>query len=266
MHSSLGQKANLAHLCSARRDHAAEMAGASAFAVHDDAARALFGPSPTLELLHENGDYPFAHEAGVFIEADQTLFITSNQYPDPSTGQKKIQVSKVTLTRGDGGTTTAASVEEIHPDVLMGNGGVNYEDGVLFCAQGGPDNATQPSALVWMEARPPYGTHRVVSGFHGRAFNSVNDVVVHSDGSIWFTDPIYGHEQGFRPRPELPCQVYRFVPGKGADGKGSIRAVADGFGRPNGICFSPDEKTVYVTDTDWIHGDGSTDLTRASTM
>lgn len=241
------------------------MAGASAFAVHNEAAHSLFGPSPTLELLLENKEYPFAHEAGVFIEADQTLFITSNQYPDPTTGRKTIQISKVTLDRASGRTT--AAIEEIHPEgVQMGNGGVNYQGGVLFCSQGGLDNAVAPSALVYMDPRPPYATRRVVSSFHGRAFNSVNDVVVHSDGSIWFTDPIYGFEQGIRPAPELPCQVYRFQPGEGVDGKGSIRAVADGFGRPNGICFSPDEKSVYITDTDWIHGDGTTDLTRASTM
>ncbi|KAG5912665.1 hypothetical protein E4U42_002019, partial [Claviceps africana] len=82
----------------------------------------------------------------------------------------------------------------------------------------------------------------------------VNDVVVHSDGSIWFTDPIYGFDAGFRSRPRLPRQVYRFDPARG-----SVRAVADGFGRPNGICFSPDERIVYVTVTDWIHRDGTTD-------
>lgn len=241
------------------------MGDISSFAVHDEAAHALFGSSPILELLHENKEYPFAHEAGVFIDADQTLFMTSNQYADPSTGKKKIQISKVTLSRSRG-KTTAGSVEEIHPDLVMGNGGVNYQDGVLFCEQGGLDNATRPAALVQMEPRPPYATRTLVSSFHGRAFNSLNDVVVHSDGSIWVTDPIYGWEQGIRPAPELPCQVYRFCPGKGPVGKGSIRAVADGFGRPNGICFSPDEKVVYITDTDWIHGDGTTDLTRASTM
>lgn len=240
---------------------------AAPFAIHDEAAHELFGHSPTLELLHENKEYPFAHEAGVFIATadSETLFITSNQYPDPATGQKKIQISKVTLPRHID-AQSAAAVEEIHPDVMMGNGGVNYRGGVLFCAQGGLDNATAPSALVHMDARPPYATRTVVSSFHGRAFNSVNDVVVHSDGSIWFTDPIYGFEQGIRPRPELPCQVYRFVPGERAGGEGGIRAVADGFGRPNGICFSPDEKIVYITDTNFQWGDGTTDPTRASTM
>uniref|UniRef100_L2FV76 Gluconolactonase n=1 Tax=Colletotrichum fructicola (strain Nara gc5) TaxID=1213859 RepID=L2FV76_COLFN len=207
------------------------MTNASAFAVYDDSVKKLFGADPTLELLHENQDYPFAHEAGVFIERDNTLFITSNQFPDDK-GGKKIQVCRVTLPAD----FAAAKVkcEEIAPEgVYMANGGVNYLD----------------------------GTRLLVSSFHGREFNSVNDVVVHSDGSIWFTDPIYGYEQGIRPRPKLPNQVYRFDPIRG-----SIRAMADGFGRPNGICFSPDEKTVYVTDTDWIHGDGTTDLTRPSTI
>lgn len=236
----------------------------SSFEIHEEPAKYLFGPSPILELLHENNDYPFAHEAGVFIAADNTLFITSNLIPDPTT-RKRVQISKVTLDRSNGRTTV--EVEEIHPDgVPNGNGGVNYKDGVLFCAQGGPDPSTQASSLVYMELRPPYRTRSLISSFHGRMFNSVNDVVVHSDGSIWFTDPIYGYEQDFRPKPQLPCQVYRLDSEGGVHGKGSIRVVADGFGRPNGICFSPDEKIVYITDTDWQHGDGTTDNMRASTM
>jgi gluconolactonase len=108
---------------------------------------------------------------------------------------------------------------------------------------------------------PPYESKLPLSDFYGRPFNSVNDVVVHSDGSTWFTDPIYGYEQGYRPPPRLPNQVYRYDPETG-----SPRATADEFRRPNGICFSPDEKTVYVTDTDWIHGDGTMDDSRPSSM
>ncbi|KAK2017800.1 calcium-dependent phosphotriesterase [Colletotrichum eremochloae] len=226
-----------------------------AFVVYDERVKKLYGPAPKLEVLHENQDYPFAHEAGVFIERNNTLFITSNQFNDQS-GGRKIQICRVRLPDSGG---TGVTCEEIHPaTVAMANGGVNYLDGVVFCSQGTMD---APGGLVFMEAEPPYQTRMLVSSFHGRAFNSVNDVVVHSDGSLWFTDPIYGYEQGIRPSPQLPNQVYRYDPIHG-----SIRAMADGFGRPNGICFSPDEKIVYVTDTDWIHGDGSTDLTRASTI
>lgn len=101
----------------------------------------------------------------------------------------------------------------------------------------------------------------LVTNFHGRDFNSVNDVVVAKDGAIWFTDPSYGHEQDFRPKPKLPNQIYRFEPETGC-----IRAMADGHGKPNGICFSPDEKMVYVTDTHYIQGDGGRDLTRAASI
>jgi gluconolactonase len=179
--------------------------------------------------------------------------ITSNQFPDPLNGEKNIQISKVTFA---GGSVTCEKIQTEH--VPMANGGVNYQSGILFCAQG---TKSSPGGLAFMSSSPPYKPSMLLTDFYGRHFNSVNDVVVHSDTSIWFTDPNYGSEQGIRPRPVLPNQVYRY------DAKSkAVRAMADGFGRPNGICFGPDEKILYITDTDWIHGDGTTDLTRASTM
>lgn len=230
------------------------MSDNSSFAVHHQSFHPILGPNPKLELLLEDNNYPFAHEAGVFIPSKDELFITSNRF-EGADGQPRIQISKITIKHG----SPKVECEEIdHGQIAMANGGVNYKDGILFCSQGSP---TQPSGLFYMSASPPYTSTLVLDNFHGRHFNSVNDVVVHSDGSIWFTDPIYGFEQGYRPRPRLPNQVYRYDP----DTR-SIRAVADGFGRPNGICFSPDEKIVYITDTDWIHGDGTTDDTRPSSM
>jgi gluconolactonase len=212
----------------------------------------ITGPNPRITQALENNAYPFAHEAGVYTPSKNQVFITSNRIIDDQNTQK-IQISKITLNQ-DG----TCSQEEIHPDIPMANGGVNYRDGVLFCSQG---TATQPSSLIWMQTKEPYRCETIIDSFYGRQFNSLNDVVVHSDGTIWFTDPIYGFEQKFRPQPQLPSQVYRYDP----ETK-SIRAMADGFERPNGISFSPDEKLVYVTDTDFIHGDGSIDLHRASTM
>ncbi|KAF5007603.1 hypothetical protein FDECE_6067 [Fusarium decemcellulare] len=175
------------------------------FKVHNEAAKAIFGASPQLDLIHEKHEYPFAHEAGVFIPEENALFITSNQFDDAETGQRKIQISKVRLS-GEG---QALGCEEINaPDVPMANGGVNYKGGVLFCSQG---SLKAPGGLVFMESTPPHRCSNMLSSFHGREFNSVNDVVVHSDGSIWFTDPIYGFEQGIRPNPKLPSQVYRYA-------------------------------------------------------
>ena len=88
----------------------------------------------------------------------------------------------------------------------------------------------------------------VADRFEGKRLNSPNDVVVRSDGSIWFTDPSYGidsYYEGHRAESEVgACHVYRVDP----DG-GPPRVVADDFVRPNGLAFSPDERTLYVSDT-----------------
>ena len=225
---------------------------AAALKTHDQRFASIVGTSPTIELLAKNEDYPFAHEAGVFFPDSNTLFITSNRCID-SKGQQKVHITRVDLAK------TPITCEEIVTDIPMGNGGVNYgKDHVLFCSQG---SMTEPSGLYKMSTAAPYKSELLIHDFHGRPFNSVNDVVVHSDGSIWFTDPIYGSEQGYRAPPRLPNQVYMWRPDTGA-----IRVMADGFGRPNGICFSPDEKVVYITDTDRVHGDGTISDERVSSM
>lgn len=92
------------------------------------------------------------------------------------------------------------------------------------------------------------GTITVLAdSFEGKPFNSPNDIVVKSDGSIWFTDPpfgIAGFYEGHQAKPELPHNVYRLDP---ETRKLSV-AVGDVKG-PNGICFSPDEKTLYVVES-----------------
>ena len=91
----------------------------------------------------------------------------------------------------------------------------------------------------------------IADQFDGKRLNSPNDVVVKSDGSIWFTDPHYGivsDYEGFRAEQELPCNVYRVDPSSG-----SIGVVATDFSCPNGIAFSPDESRLYVSDTGSVH-------------
>jgi gluconolactonase len=78
--------------------------------------------------------------------------------------------------------------------------------------------------------------------FEGKPLNSPNDVVCRSDGSVWFTDPAFGpNPVEAMAAPELPGNVYRVVPATGA-----VQAVARGLKGPNGLCFSPDERTLYV--------------------
>jgi gluconolactonase len=87
----------------------------------------------------------------------------------------------------------------------------------------------------------------LIDKFEGKPLNAPNDVVVSSDGAIWFTDPLFGNAgnyEGHRITPELPTQVYRI------DGKtGRASVAASGFGGPDGLAFSPDEKKLYIVDT-----------------
>jgi gluconolactonase len=80
--------------------------------------------------------------------------------------------------------------------------------------------------------------------FDGKPLNSPNDIVCRSDGSIWFTDPpfgILGNYEGHTAKPELPTNVYRLDPGSSRP-----EVVAGDIARPNGLCFSPDERQLYV--------------------
>ena len=87
----------------------------------------------------------------------------------------------------------------------------------------------------------------LVERYEGRRLNSPNDVVVRSDGSIYFTDPPYGLKD-FNVWKELSFNgVYRLAP----DGK--LVLLADDFDRPNGLAFSPDESVLYINDTARVH-------------
>jgi gluconolactonase len=95
----------------------------------------------------------------------------------------------------------------------------------------------------------------IADRYDGKRLNSPNDVVVQSDGTIWFTDPAYGIEsdyEGHRAESEIgACHVYRVDPATG-----EVRIAAGDFVRPNGIAFSPDERKLYVSDTGATHGPG----------
>ena len=97
------------------------------------------------------------------------------------------------------------------------------------------------------------GTRTVLAAqANGGRFNSPNDVVVKSDGSIWFTDPSYGIDRDYEgqvsPHEQDGCHVWRIDPASGA-----VSAVASDFAQPNGIAFSPDERLLYVADTGATH-------------
>jgi gluconolactonase len=92
----------------------------------------------------------------------------------------------------------------------------------------------------------------IADRYDGKRLNSPNDVVVKSDGSIWFSDPAYGIDsdyEGHRAQSEIgACHVYRVDPLTGR-----CQVVADDFVRPNGLAFSLDERRLYISDTGSSH-------------
>ncbi|MBA3287419.1 MAG: SMP-30/gluconolactonase/LRE family protein, partial [Acidimicrobiia bacterium] len=166
-----------------------------------------------------------AHEGPVYVAGDAVLYATSVRRPGPQSVILRVVV--------DGG-----DVDEITVGAVMPNGMTLDHDGLLVvCEQGDLDHDACISRIDVVTG------HRevVVDRWRDLPFNSPNDVVVAADGAIWFTDPEYGHLQGFRPRPELPALVHRWDPVTA-----TTDVAADGFDKPNGIALSPDGSTLYV--------------------
>lgn len=100
----------------------------------------------------------------------------------------------------------------------------------------------------WISRAEIDGTTTILADrYREKPLNSPNDVVVKSDGTIWFSDPHYGlntEYEGGKRQAELPANVYRLEPETGA-----LDVVAGDFEGPNGLCFSPDEHRLYIVET-----------------
>lgn len=139
-----------------------------------------------------------------------------------------------------------SGVSEVANPSNKGNGMTIDNDGRLVVCE----HVT--SSVVRMDPDGRGGGREVLAThYEGRELNSPNDVVVKSDGAIYFTDPTYGRMPGFgiEREQDLDFQgVYRIAPGGG-----DPQLLVDDFDQPNGLCFSTDESLLYVNDTTRAH-------------
>jgi gluconolactonase len=193
------------------------------------------GPSPRLVQVIAAP----AHEGPVYAADEDALYATS--VPRPGPDGPVVDILRLDLD-GERFPLGSERLEVLLPDANAANGmTLDREGRLVVCEQGGP---TRPARIARVD-RAGGAIEPVVGAWGGRPLNSPNDVIVASDGAIWFTDPIYGHLQGFRPTPALGDHVYRHDPDIGV-----TSVVADELDKPNGIALSPDERYLYVGNWD----------------
>jgi len=184
---------------------------------------------PPLTSMVERVVVTDAHEGPVHVESEPALYFTTSR-PEVAIRRLDLLTHAVTTVRADANNANGMT---LGPDGRL-----------IVCEQG---SRTEPAAITAVD-RVTGEREVLVDNWHGLPLSSPNDVVVASDGSIWFTDPSYGFRQRFRPRPVLRDRVYRFDPRSR-----ELWSVADGLDKPNGLAFSPDESILYVGDNGHPH-------------
>jgi gluconolactonase len=200
------------------------------FRTVDAAFADVLGDCPRLVKV---ADAP-AHEGPTYVADENALYVTST--PD-----QRHDSSILRLPLADDGVTLRRPVESLVASTDGANGMTLSADGALLvCIQGSSET---PARIEKVDRRD--GSRVVlVDAWRRLPLNSPNDVVTRRDGTVWFTDPTYGHLQGFRPPPRAGDHVYRYDPHTGA-----VDAVASDLDKPNGLAFSPDESVLYVADS-----------------
>ncbi|KAL4138140.1 hypothetical protein PRIC2_001647 [Phytophthora ramorum] len=214
----------------------------------------IIGTNATTRQLADL-DWEAFHEGGIYNKEDNSLYISSNY----QSLEDNINITVVSLDDFSISSTQ-------FPDLALANGGSSYYPP-------GADQSATPPMQIWCDQGDLEAYSKLLAvnvntnesepliiGYNGRNFSALNDVRQHPEtGDLWFTDPMYGHIQNFRTEPQTPRHVYRFEPSTGV-----IQVVADDYRQLNGIEFSPDYKTLYVSDTG--AQETELDLTRPATI
>lgn len=213
----------------------------TAFVAHDERFEEVCGDQPRIVRVAATD----AHEGPVYVPDEDALYFTT--VPRPASDGPAVAIRRIALD-GEHLRRHASDVSTVRDVANAANGMALGGDGrLVVCEQG----TLRERARISRVDRRTGVREPVVESWQGLALNSPNDIVVKSDGTIWFTDPSYGYLQGFRPEPLLGDAVYRHDP---ATSRTTV--VAYGFDKPNGLAFSPDESSLYVGDSGADQADG----------
>lgn len=191
-----------------------------------------------------------AHEGPVYVNNENALYFTTVPANSniPLAGFKEVAIKRISLDSDqfplapDAETTVSAASN-------MANGmTLDREGRLVICEQG---TLSTPARISRMDLETGV-VETVVDQWRGLRFTSPNDVVVKSDGTVWFTDPSYGALQGLKASPMVGDYVYCYDPSTD-----QTSVVADSFNKPNGLAFSPDESILYINDSGAIQGPGT---------
>jgi gluconolactonase len=208
------------------------------FTVYDEArAVKTLGPSPNLEIMFKVENV--VHEAPVYVP--ELKAIIASQLHQNILSQIIIDLN-----------STPPTITGFEPSqtIYAVNGGRYFNGTVYWAVAGGSvilNSSTKIEQVPGIYTLDPITREvkPILNNYFGQRFNSPDDLVVDSTGDVFFTDPWYGSRQNLtQDAPVLHQQTYRFRPSTGA-----VSIVEASIGIPNGIALSPDERTLYISDT-----------------
>ncbi|KAI4212570.1 MAG: hypothetical protein LQ351_004822 [Letrouitia transgressa] len=215
------------------------------FAKIEDADFLVFDSQRGLEILGSEPSYDFVfevseavHEAPVYVASENKLFLSQLAPPPGFLPQLVVDLNA---------NPPTLSEYLSDPPVYAPNGGTFHNGLIYWGASGGNASIGGIEQRVGIQTLDPASnkTTTLLNNYFGYYFNTIDDLFVHPNGDIWFTDPQYSWFNALTDTaPQLPAATYRFRPSTG-----SIHVVETSLQQPNGIALAPDLCTVYISDT-----------------